>query len=540
MAQLKIHTVDQPDSDTTTFVLSCNRLDVLSKTLQSFHDTQDYITKMVIVDDSAVDGVFEKLVEEYGDYCDVVCFPRNRSQWWAMDFMVSYCDSEYIFYLEDDWELIRPGYLNQSKQILEKYRDIGCVDTSWRTFEFQGIDSYEKELIDDMFFYKKPWRITDGHLAWHCWVGSPNLRRRDDLIMLGRVEKWHNEWNIDRLFSGLGFRGAYLNGEYSRHLGDKCSAMEGKRPDDSKVPHDFFPEELKKNRTLPYFDYRYMDSDPKYDYPGDITLVTMAIDLNRGDRDFVEHYIKGLDKLLSVRNPLVIFADEEHHEYLYKRRKELSIATSDNRLQCFPLATDYLDNHRWFKPIQDIISTDEWKNQSAWMKDSVISSKYYIPLTLIKNELLAYVAEKNPVGRPWGSKRFYWIDSGFSNSFGVREPISTYNFLKMPKDNFLLTSYPYWTDSEIHGYDINKMTELIGEKPSYVCRATLFGGTPEQIQKFNDKYFEYIDKSLEAGAIGTEEAIYTIVQMKHPELVHRYAMPNGDINNYLNNIRSRK
>jgi hypothetical protein len=174
------------------------------------------------------------------------------------------------------------------------------------------------------------------------------------------------------------------------------------------------------------------------------------------------------------------------------------------------------------------------------MKDSVISSKYYIPLTLIKNELLAYVAEKNPVGRPWGSKRFYWIDSGFSNSFGVREPISTYNFLKMPKDNFLLTSYPYWTDSEIHGYDINKMTELIGEKPSYVCRATLFGGTPEQITKFNDKYFEYIDKSLEAGAIGTEEAIYTIVQMKHPELVHRYAMPNGDINNYLNNIRSRK
>ena len=57
MSQVKFHTVDQPDSDTTTFVLSCNRLDVLAKTLQSFFDTQDYVTKMVIVDDSAEPGV---------------------------------------------------------------------------------------------------------------------------------------------------------------------------------------------------------------------------------------------------------------------------------------------------------------------------------------------------------------------------------------------------------------------------------------------------------------------------------------------------
>jgi GT2 family glycosyltransferase len=151
MAKVNIHTVDQTDSDTTTFVLSCNRLDVLDKTLQTFYATRDYVTKMVIVDDSAEPGVFETLVERYGEDCDVICFPRNRSQWWAMDFMVSYCDSDYIFYLEDDWELTQPGYLNKSKTILQKYREVGVVDISWRTFEFQGIDSYEKKLIDGEF-----------------------------------------------------------------------------------------------------------------------------------------------------------------------------------------------------------------------------------------------------------------------------------------------------------------------------------------------------------------------------------------------------
>lgn len=531
MNKVKFHTVDQPDSDTTTFVLSCNRLDVLDQTLKSFYLTRDYPTKMVIVDDSAEPGIFETLVERYGEDCDVIVFPRNRSQWWAMDFMVSYCDSEYIFYLEDDWELTQPGYLNKSKAILQKYREVGVVDISWRTFEWQGIDSYDKKLIDGEFFWKKPWKITDHHLAWHLWCGSPNLRRRDDLIMLGRVEKWHNEWNIDRKFTALGFKGVYLNGEYARHLGDHCSRMAGQRPDDSKTPYDFYPKELLANRRAPLINFREMDWI--YEYPGDVTLVTMALDISRGDRSFEEHYIKGLDKLLSVRNPLVVYAPPAYHEQIIKRRKELSIATSNNRIEVRDISLMDLDNMPQFDTIQEIITKDEWVNQSAWMKGSALDSKYYVPLTLIKNKLLQEVAEQNPLN----SKRFYWVDAGFYNSFGVTEPIGTFDFLKCPKDGFLLTSFPYSTDSEIHGYNINTMTNIIGKKPNYVCRATIFGGSKDQILEFNKHYYDIITTSLDHGVIGTEEAIYTIVEMKHPELVKRYAMPNGDIKNYLNIIR---
>lgn len=531
MSKVKFHTVEQPESDTTTFVLSCNRLEVLDKTLQSFYATRDYVTKMVIVDDSAEPGVFETLVERYGSDCDVICFPRNRSQWWAMDFMVSYCDSQYIFYLEDDWELLRPGYLNLSKQILEKYRDVGVVDTSWRTFEWQGIDSYDRKLIDSTFYWKKPWKITDHHVAWHSWVGSPNLRRRDDLIMLGRVEKWHNEWNIDRKFTALGFKGVFLAGEYSRHLGDDCSRMEGRRPDDTKVPYDYYPREVLKNRIKPMLDYSFMDRD--YDFPADVTLVTALVDLGRNNRDFEEHYIKGLDQLLSVRNPLVVYCDPKYHDYIVNRRRELSISTSNNRVEVRPFTIETVENFHHFDRIQRVISNEKWINQSEWMKDSVICSPHYIPLTLMKNYLLQEVAEQNTMG----SKRFYWIDSGIYNSFGIQEPIQEFNFLKIPKDNFTLAAYPYWTDSEIHGYNIVKMTDLIGNKPTFVCRATLFGGTMEQIQRFNEKYFEYIHKSLEIDAIGAEEALFTIVAMKHPEIVDVVMMPNGDIKNFLEMIR---
>ena len=534
MSQVKFHTVDQPDSDTTTFVLSCNRLDVLAKTLQSFWDTQDYVTKMVIVDDSAEPGVFERLVEEYGDICDVICFPRNRSQWWAMDFMVSYCDSEYIFYLEDDWELLQPGYLNKSKEILQKYREVGVVDISWRTFEWQGIDSYEKKLIDGEFFWKKPWKITDYHVAWHLWCGSPNLRRRDDLIMLGRVEKWHNEWNIDRKFTALGFKGVYLNGEYARHLGDLCSRMADRRPDDSKTPYDFLPPELIKNRRAPYINYREMDWI--YEYPADVTLVTGLLDISRDGRDFEEHYLRGLDQILSVRNPLVVYADPKYHNYIIDKRRELSIATSNNRVDVRPFTIEMLEAMPYFKEMQEIMAKEEWINQAEWMKNSPLANKHYVPLTLNKLWMLGHIADTNPMG----SQRFYWIDAGFYNSFGVQEPITEFNFLKLPKDKFALSSYPYYTESEIHGYNINTMTDIVGKKPEYVCRATLFGGSKEQITEFFSKYEPLIRESLAKGAIGTEEALFTMVEMMNPNLVNRYAMPNGGIQNYLNTIRSRE
>jgi hypothetical protein len=83
------------------------------------------------------------------------------------------------------------------------------------------------------------------------------------------------------------------------------------------------------------------------------------------------------------------------------------------------------------------------------------------------------------------------------------------------------------------------MTDIVGKKPEYVCRATLFGGSKEQISEFNDKYSSLINQCLEKGTIGTEEAIFTMVEMMNPDLVNRYAMPNGGIQNYLNTIRNR-
>jgi hypothetical protein len=520
--KLHIHTVDQPETDITTFVLSCDRLDVLEKTLRSFLNTNDYPTKMVIVDDSAADGVFETLVERYGSFCDVVCFPSNRSQWWAMDFMVSYCDTDYIFYLEDDWEFTKGGYMQQSKSILEKHRHIGVIDISWRTFDWQGIDSYEPELIDEMFYYKKLWRISDYHLHWYGWVGSPNLKRRDDLILLGRVEKWHNEWNIDRRFLGLGLKSVFLNGQYVVHLGDSCSKMAGKRPNDGTTPEDYYPAELQDARTYPKFDYLQWDTHWKP--PTDITLVSMAVNIGRSDRDFEEHYLPSLTKLLHSRHPIVLYTEEKYFDKIREIRAHRPIVL---------IKYDINDIHNlhFYDVVNLITNQRTWVTQSDWIKDSALATPEYVPLTLAKQELLQRAMKYSH------SSYYYWIDSGICSSFNITEPLDTFYFTKLPKDKFFMPSFTYYTNSEIHGYNIFKLKEFAGGYENYVCRASFFGGTPDQINEITKLYTEELNNSVIHNTIGTEESIYTLLSLKYPELFNRINMETGDIKLLFNTLR---
>lgn len=524
--KVKIHTVEQPDSDTTTFVLSCNRLDLLEVTMNSFLATRDYETKMVMVDDSAEEGVFEYLVEKYGHMADIICFPRNRSQWWAMDFMVSYCDTEYIFYLEEDWEFERSGYLNKSKQILQKYREIGTVDISNRTFEWEGIDSYEKELIDGEFYWKKPWRITDYHLSWYGWIGSPNLKRRDDLIRLGRIEKWHNEWNIDRKFYALGYRAVFLKDQYLHHLGDHRSSMEGKRPDDSTTPESYYPAELQKNRIWPANDYSFLDTH--WRSPWEVTMVTAMLDISRDDRSFEDHYLAGIEKVLQCRNPMIVYADPKYHEWIREKRGLLPV-----EIRTF--TKENLELQPYFSRIVNITQSEEFQSQADWIKGSALCNPYYIPLTLYKMEMLLNSSQSNT----FGSSRYYWIDAGICSSFDITEHIDTFNFNKLPDDGFFVTSYPYWTDTEIHGMDIDIMTKLCDVKPNFVCRATIFGGTSENINKYYESFNYWLNAALKREVIGTEESVFTLTAFSQVNNIKPVPMPNGDIKNFLNTIRSR-
>jgi len=522
MNKIQTHTVVQPDADTTTFVLSCNRLEVLDKTIQSFLSTRDYQTRMVILDDSAEPGVFDVLVERYGAFSDVICFPRNRSQWWALDFMVSFCDTEYIFYLEDDWEFIKPGYLTQSRAILQQHRDIGTIDISLRTHADQGFETHEAELIDDAFYYKKFWRISDHHLHWYGWTGSPNLKRRDDLILLGRVEKWHNEWNIDRRFLALGLKSIFLKDRYVEHLGDHCSRMAGQRPDDSKTPEDFFPVELQADRVFPKFDYYHWDTH--LSSRQDITLVTAVLDLEIPGTNFSARNLSSVTKILESQHPVVVYCEPRYHNWVLERRQ--------GRLtQLVNLERSDLEGLDFFARMQELIHMPGWYNQADWISTSVLTSFYYLAFSLIKQKLLADASVR------LSSNYYYWLDPDLFTSYDINHSVDSWYFTRIPRQNFFMLKSPCEPDAHRHGYSLKLLEILSGKMPTHLVCGAVFGGTPQQIAEVTEKFYQTLKQSLDLGTVGTEEAIFTIMSERLPGIMHCEEISTGDIGEYLRKLQ---
>lgn len=101
-----------------------------------------------------------------------------------------------------------------------------------------------------------------------------------------------------------------------------------------------------------------------------------------------------------------------------------------------------------------------------------------------------------------------------------------------------MTGFQYYTNSEIHGMNVNKMAELCRKKPDYVCRASLFGGTKKQIEEMTDLFRNQLDECLNNNIIGAEEAIYTMLSLKYPDKFYIHHMPTGDVyRNYIINLK---
>lgn len=535
MDRIQVHTVPQPDSDITAFVLSCNRLNLLDKTMASFMETRDLPTKMVIVDDSGKEGIFETLVSKYGNYCDVICFPLNRGLYWAKDFMTSFCYTDYIFYIEEDWEFLKGGYLSKSKQVLEKYREIGSVDLSWRTFEEEGFHTYDPQLVDDLFYYKKPWRISDNHVPWFIWQGSPNLKRREDLVFLGRTEIKEREWSIDKKFYALGYKGVYLNDRYVIHLGDHQSVMVNNRKDEHLVGDLVLPPEVKQNKTYPSFDpYSVGEEAIKQGIQSKKgfghAYVTCLLDLERENvdgRNFADHYLKGFEKLATTSSPLVVFTSQDLVSWVYKIR-------GSKPTHVIPFSLEQLRNYKGYNRIREIVSSSSWLNQSSWISDSILSNPDYIALTHHKIEFLKWCVNDNY----FNTTGYFWVDSGMHSSYNVSPLLDDFNIKNLYDFNILMPTYPYSLEenSEIHGYSKEGYLKLGKKYPSKVCRATLFGGHMHTITKMYDLYHKCLEDSLEGGYIGTEESILTLLCLYDPSFMKTFDMPSGDINYLINHL----
>jgi hypothetical protein len=269
-----------------------------------------------------------------------------------------------------------------------------------------------------------------------------------------------------------------------------------------------------------------------------ITLVTGIWDIGRGDlsegwsRSY-QHYLDKFEQLLDVQENMIIFGDNELKEFVFKKRNESNTQFIERPLSWFT-------NSEFYNIIQVIRTRPSWIDQVGWLGESTQAKlKNYNPLVMSKVFLLhdAKIMDK------FESEYMFWIDGGLTNTVhpGYFTHDKVLDKLSKYVSKFSFISFPYGAETEIHGFEYDKLNSIAGDKVTKVSRGGFFGGPKSSISDINGIYYGLLKSTLEEGYMGTEESIFSIMTYKHSDLINYFEIESsGLIGKFFEDLKDDK
>ncbi len=254
---------------------------------------------------------------------------------------------------------------------------------------------------------------------------------------------------------------------------------------------------------------------------------TLTNDWSRG----YQEYLNKFESLLSIDNNMIIFGDDELQRFVSSKR-------NSSNTQFILRDKDWFKNNDYFDVIQSIRKNETWLSQVGWLRESTQAKlEYYNPLVMSKVFLLndAKIMDR------FNSEYLFWLDAGITNT--VHPGYFTHDKVlnKLPNyiNKFTFISFPYESETEIHGFEINKLNDYAGEKVNLVGRGGFFGGPKDSINDINSIYYSLLIDTLNKGYMGTEESLFSIILYRYPELVNYVEIENnGLLSTFFENLKN--
>lgn len=204
-------------SNVTLVLTSCNRLDLLKKTIGSIpKEILSKIPKKILVDDSANLECFSVLKKEnesgYLVGWTLLLNEEKLGQAGSIDRAYSKVETDYVFHCEDDWIFDEFDFVKPSLQILEKYDNLVQV-----TFRKDSPHPTHDEIyeVGDLSFKV----LIPGYNGWPGFTYNPNIFRFSAYKQLGTCVGM-SEKDVGIFYKNLGLYTAALEKRVVSHLGD--------------------------------------------------------------------------------------------------------------------------------------------------------------------------------------------------------------------------------------------------------------------------------------------------------------------------------
>ena len=267
-----------------------------------------------------------------------------------------------------------------------------------------------------------------------------------------------------------------------------------------------------------------------------ITLVTGIWNIGRDElkegwsRPF-QHYLDKFSQLLDVDANMIIFGDEELKDFVFSKR-------SRENTQFITRPLSWFRDNEFFDMIQKIRNSESWSNQVGWLKESTQARlENYNPLVMSK----VFLLNDAKIMDQFNSEYLFWIDGGLTNTVhpGYFTHDKVLNKLSKHISKFSFVCFPYDAETEIHGFEYNKLNSIAGDKVTKVARGGFFGGPKDSIGDINGIYYSLLKTTLEEGYMGTEESIFSIMCYKHSDIINYFDIEsNGLIGRFFEDLKN--
>ncbi|HCL78329.1 glycosyltransferase family 2 protein [Stutzerimonas nitrititolerans] len=208
------------DSDITLVVTSCGRFDLLKRTLESFDRYNTAVMREVfITEDSGDEAVRACIPEHWREHTTFIVNSPKLGQLRSIDAAYAQISTGWIFHCEDDWQFYRPGFVEESRLLLEA--DPQALQVWLRSFhhDLQVHSPYvflgERQILQGVAFYK----LGSHKQDWQGFSFNPGLRRLADYQAHAPYAGHSGEKSLSRLYAEADRYALILEGDAVLHTG---------------------------------------------------------------------------------------------------------------------------------------------------------------------------------------------------------------------------------------------------------------------------------------------------------------------------------
>jgi hypothetical protein len=178
------------DKDEVTLVItSCNRPHLLKKTLASFVNMNTFpIHKTFIIDDSGQIGCNDAVIETYLKDLSITSLYNNKNigQIESIDKVYSYVRTKWIFHCEEDWEFIKPQFIEKSMKVFQENPNESIYTVWLRPHHSTSSHPIITDQMNRGYYQMKKDYSYEYEGTTYVWGGitfNPGLRKTVDCLL---------------------------------------------------------------------------------------------------------------------------------------------------------------------------------------------------------------------------------------------------------------------------------------------------------------------------------------------------------------------